>query len=66
MEAGSEAEHKILSILQSHPDGIEDALLTVALKDLDEVAKVTSLNRLIERNRVVLFASARGTPVYKY
>ncbi|CDW77495.1 UNKNOWN [Stylonychia lemnae] len=61
-----DTESRILRILQSNPDGVEDQLLTVALKDIDEAQKVISLNRLIDNNRVILFVSGKGQPVYKY
>ena len=45
---------------------MEDQHLTVALKDVDEAAKVNALNKLIENNRVILYQSARGIPIYRF
>lgn len=41
-------------------------MLTVSLKNVDEQQKVDAINRLIMHNRIVLFVSGKGQPVYKY
>jgi hypothetical protein len=66
VESVNDLDTRILKILQSNPEGIEDQLLTIALKDVDEFQKVNALNKLIENNRIMLFQSGRGVPVYRY
>eukprot|EP00347_Sterkiella_histriomuscorum_P012675 403367656 len=58
---------RILNILQQNPNGVEDQLLTVALKDVDELQKIEAINKLVEINRVVLFTQGKGQNlVYRY
>jgi len=59
-------EARILKVLESQPEGVEDQLLTVALKNVDERIKVEALNNMLTQNRVVLFVNGKGQPVYKY
>jgi hypothetical protein len=46
MVESKEVEARILQVLESQPEGIEDQLLTVALKNVDERVKVEALNNL--------------------
>ncbi len=41
-------------------------MLTIALKDVDEIQKIAALNKLIENNRILLFSNAKGQTMYKY
>ena len=66
MVESKEIESRILQVLEGQPEGVEDQLLTVALKNVDERAKVEALNSLQNQNRVVFFINGRGQPVYKY
>ncbi len=61
-----DAESIILKVLQTHPEGIDDHLLSLELKGIDEQTKINGLNRLIDKNRVVLMQSSKGLPIYKF
>jgi hypothetical protein len=41
-------------------------MMSLELKGVDEVTKINGLNRLIEKNRVILMQSSKGLPIYKY
>jgi hypothetical protein len=45
---------------------VDDQLLTVALRDVEEAQKVAALNRLLELNRISLLISPKGHPVYRF